>query len=565
MLRNVYLCLHAAVIVAGSRWHTSRIDPTTYALEKSLCRFEDTLEGTVLLPNHRCCDGNLQAAGSQCGSNGGNANMTFHNEDQVKLAECEDKIPSAIFEMRSTSDVSKAVKFLTEAGLPFTTRSGGHAMSCASTCRGCVVVSLLHMKSIEQVEDRKTKTQYFVAQPGVTIEETFSHYQQTDHMVLHGLMPTVALGGHYLGGGMGFYTRMYGFGSDYVVGVEMVLADGKIVTEFEPEHEKTLRGHQTWGEHKSLLWAARGSGHAGLGIVTKFWVKMIEKPKYVVSGTVKYSASTLDDMKVFWKSMCSHYGVPGEESDEESRLLVWPRIIPLQDFMTNSPVALRFDFRYVPANDHDEAASLAEGTAAIDGFLSRIESVPFSKEINAVVSDSIHKVLSDVPSESVEEGSCTSRNVMSKMDVCGNEAWLDDMAERLHKMVQPENWMAVGEHFYMVFEAWGGAAAKNDQHHRRSSMSTRNSWGTISYCRWPMSPAVHRDAALVEVDEFSKNVLAPISRAYYSNYADQRVENIRDIYPDQMIYQRLRILKKTYDHNNVFNSDGELPSLLAQQ
>ncbi|KXZ50823.1 hypothetical protein GPECTOR_15g509 [Gonium pectorale] len=77
---------------------------------------------------------------------------------------------------------------------------------------------------------------------------------------LSGSCPSVGTGGFYLGGGMGNLSPLYGLGCDQVLAIEVVLADGSVVTA-DAEH------------YPDLFWASCGGG-PGFGVITQYKVKV---------------------------------------------------------------------------------------------------------------------------------------------------------------------------------------------------------------------------------------------------------------------------------------------------
>ena len=102
-------------------------------------------------------------------------------------------------------------------------------------------------------------------------------------LIVGGVEPTVSLGGYTLGGGHSPIGRMFGLAADNVLEIEMVSANGKIVT-VNDQGTKTIDqgGTVVKSSDTDLYWALRGGGGGTFGIVTKFTYKLHDAPKQFV-------------------------------------------------------------------------------------------------------------------------------------------------------------------------------------------------------------------------------------------------------------------------------------------
>ncbi|KAJ9472748.1 6-hydroxy-D-nicotine oxidase [Diplonema papillatum] len=561
----------ASFVAETEAWFRFHLDQDSPLWASSLCLLDLSLDGDVLMPDKKCCMGFPIGLDSTCRfgrrrrshGHSESSDLTYVAAQSVVTGDCVWKKPSVIIAAKSASDVAKAVKLFSYFDIQFTTRCGGHSESCASTCDNCAVISTLYMKDIEIVSPRRSGNTYMVAQAGITIKDTVRAYMGKEFMVPHGTVGSIGMAGHILGGGMGAMTRMYGFTSDHLVGVEMVLADGRTVRVFSDEDEQALSNYELDSckpepKDKMLLWAMKGSGHVGLGVVTKMWLKMVPKPKYIVSGEVKHAINSVDDARLMFTASCQYFGEAYNDTVATSRLQVWSRVLPLTDIYSGLPPTVQFTVTYVPENDGDASAALAEAMVEINKFFAPATSAPLLNTLKAVEYDSTYASTQN-PSSLGSEGTCSSKVIMRKSDVCSNATWLDDIAQRTFDMVQPQNWQAVQEIPYFAIEKWGGAAHYNDPHNNKGSMSTRSAWTVIEYCRWRLNASDPWTNIQEDVIEFNEKHLKPVSHVYYKNYADYMVTSARDLYPEPYIFHQIRNLKKIYDPENVFSKDGGEP------
>eukprot|EP00659_Diplonema_papillatum_P015387 gene15387-23525_t len=545
-------------------WFYYHLDPDSPLWASSLCLFDWGFDGKVLMPDKKCCFGFPVSNDFNCRlDRSALAGLTYEGAQSVVTGDCVWKKPSVIVAARSTDDVAKAVKLFKYFNIAFTTRSGGHSESCASSCHQCAVISVLEMKDVEMVKPDGSSDTYLVAQAGITIGDTVRAYKGSDFMLPHGSSGTIGMSGHVLGGGMGAMTRMYGFTADHLVGVEVVLADGSVVRVFSDDDEAALSEYafeESNPKDKRLLWAMKGSGHAGFGVVTMMWFKMLPKPKYIVSGGLNFAIHTVEDARLMFNASCQYFGEAYDDTKESSRLQVWSRVLPFTDVLSGLPPTVQFSLTYVPENDGDKDAAFAEAMVEINKFIASARSAPVTNTLKIIDYDTKYQS-SMQPSSLGSAGTCSSKAIMRKSDVCGNDAWLDAIAQRTFDMVQPQNWQAVQEIPYFAIEKWGGAAHYNDPHWSAGSMSTRSAWTVIEYCRWRLNASDPWTNIQEDVIEFNEKHLKPISHVYYKNYADYMVTGPRDLYPEAYVFHKLRNLKKEYDPENVFSKDDGEPLL----
>src|SRR5262245_59274887 len=169
-----------------------------------------------------------------------------------------DKRPSLIVRAADAADVARAVTFARDHGLELAVRAGGHSVAGHSTTEGGLLIDLSAMKGLHIDAERRLAW----AQPGLTAGE------YTAAAAAHGLATpfgdtgSVGLGGLTLGGGIGWLVRKHGLTIDSLVQVELVTADGRIVTASEQRNP-------------DLFWAVRGGG-GNFGVATRFVFKLHE-------------------------------------------------------------------------------------------------------------------------------------------------------------------------------------------------------------------------------------------------------------------------------------------------
>jgi FAD/FMN-containing dehydrogenase len=184
-----------------------------------------------------------------------------------------DKRPAVILQCASVAHVQEALTFAQKQRLPLAIRSGGHSFTGRSTIDRGVLIDLAGMIDVKLDSARKTVT----VGPGV----------RTAHVLgvttAQGLAPVTTTGEHIgvigpaLFSGEGYMSLEYGNMCDNVLSLDVVLADGRLLT-------------VSANEHPDLFWAMRGAGD-NFGVVTSMTMRVYNIPKTVSACYLEYDAA----------------------------------------------------------------------------------------------------------------------------------------------------------------------------------------------------------------------------------------------------------------------------------
>jgi glycolate oxidase len=198
--------------------------------------------------------------------------LSAHSE--LLVYECdgftiEKNSPDIVVFPRSTAEVAAVVKLCHAMHVPMVPRGAG--TSLAGGCLpvgGGVMIVLTRMKEILEINLRD---RYAVVQPGVVnvwltqaLRGTGFHYAPDPSS-----QGACTIGGNVATNSGGPHTLKYGVTVNHVLGVELVLADGRVVQ---------LGGPVEASLGPDLLGAVVGS-EGTLGIVTKIWVRLTRNPQ----------------------------------------------------------------------------------------------------------------------------------------------------------------------------------------------------------------------------------------------------------------------------------------------
>jgi len=160
--------------------------------------------------------------------------------------------PSMVVRCGAAEDVVAALAHARSAGLEVSVRGGGHNYSGAALTDGGLMIDLTPMKaiSVNALGHRVT------CGGGTTWGELDAATQEHGLAVTGGFISRTGVAGLTLGGGIGWLTNLVGLSCDNLVAAKVVTADGRI-----------LRASAE--DNTDLFWAIRGGG-GNFGVVTEF-------------------------------------------------------------------------------------------------------------------------------------------------------------------------------------------------------------------------------------------------------------------------------------------------------
>jgi FAD/FMN-containing dehydrogenase len=193
-----------------------------------------------------------------------------------------DRHPALITRCADVADVISAVKCARQHQLTLAVRGGGHNGAGLGTCDGGLVIDLSRLKGI-----RVDPTQRTVRVEGGCTWGDVDHATHPFGLATPGgFISTTGVGGLTLGGGIGYLARTYGLTIDNLLGVDMVLADGSVVTADAQQHA-------------DLFWAVRGGG-GNFGVVTSFLFRL-HPVSTVYGGPLLWPLEAAPDLLRFWR------------------------------------------------------------------------------------------------------------------------------------------------------------------------------------------------------------------------------------------------------------------------
>jgi len=402
-----------------------------------------------------------------------------------------DRRPALIARCADVADVQRALGFAVRHHLTVAVRGGGHSVPGFSACDDGVLIDLGLTRKVSVNADARVAR----AEPGATGADFDRATQKHGLATTLGVVSTTGIAGLTLGGGIGWLMRKHGLACDNLLSVDLVTADGSLVT-------------TSADQNPDLFWALKGGG-GNFGIVTSFEYRLHPVGPEVYGGSVafapKHRRAVLDAYRELTRK------APDELTSYAA--------------MTAAP-----DGSPVAAIAACYAGDPAEGARLLD---------PTKAAVGEPLLDALGPLTYTEQQSRMDEG--YPRGEYHYWRSC----FLDDLTDQvIDVLVDRASDIQAPPALELIVEHMGGAIAAGD-----GAFAHRDaSYDVLIAANWTDPADQDRCVAWAR---HTAAALEPHSRGGYINYEpDADGAYVPGAYGDRFV--RLRALKAQYDPHNVF-------------
>jgi FAD/FMN-containing dehydrogenase len=423
-----------------------------------------------------------------------------------------DRRPFAIAKCSGVQDVISTVRMARDSSLPLAVRGSGHSAAGFGAVDGGIVLDLSKMKGVRVDPSQRVAR----AQAGVTWRE-FDHETCGFGLATTGArISSTGISGVTLGGGYGWLMRKYGLTIDNLLSVDIVTADGRLMTVSQDEHE-------------DLFWGVRGAG-SNFGVVTSFKYRLHPIGPSVTAGMAFYPMSHAKELLHFYTDF--QHAASNELSAQCNFLIAPPASFVPPDVRGRPVVAI--------------AVCHTGDSAAADRDLAALKRLgkPLAEHIKPMSYSRLQRLFD-------QAGQFGNR-------VYGRSGHLANLDDRILDVILQHAPGLTSPLSIVMLSPLGGAVAQVGEHetafsHRRAAfdLSINAVWsdpsGSERHISW--------------VDSFWRDIASSCTGVYVNELGDEGEERLRSAYSTST-FKRLVELKRRYDPNNCFRINHNITPIV---
>jgi FAD/FMN-containing dehydrogenase len=424
-----------------------------------------------------------------------------------------DRHPRLIARCSGTADVAAAVCFARERDLEIAVRGGGHNVAGTAVCDDGIVIDLSAMRTV--IVDPVECTAR--VQGGALWGDVDHETQAFGLATTGGVIGHTGVGGLSLGGGIGWLMRKHGLAVDNLVGAEVVTADGDII-------------RASADDHPDLFWALRGGG-GNYGVVTTFRFTLHPVGPTVMAGLVFWAAEDTADVLRFYRDFVT-------DGPYELGNVVRLGAIPSLPVVNEE-----LHFRPAIAVGSCYAGPVDEGERALRALRQ------FGTPLVDLVGPTLYVDHQSGLDDTVPHG---WHYYWKATDLAGlSDDVIDIVAEHAHRATSPRSYSAM---FHL-----GGAVART-QRDATAYPGRDVEHNIVIDAVWLPEQGDTVGASEAEWARTFLAALEPHRAGVYVNFldSDDDPSRVREAYGGDT-YSRLADVKATYDPDNVFHHNKNIP------
>lgn len=422
-----------------------------------------------------------------------------------------DRRPAVIARCSGPADVLAAVRFAREHELPVAVRGGGHAIAGHAVTDGGIVVDLSAMTAVRVDPPARTAR----IEGGCLNSHLDRETQAFGLATTGGIVSHTGVTGLMLGGGIGHLQRAFGLTVDNVISCDVVTADGSLVVA-DAEH------------HPELLWGLRGGG-GNFGVVTSTQLRLFPLGPTVLAGMLAWPIEEAPQVLRLLRDLAAE---APEALGMMGNLRRAPAVPALPSELHGRPIAALLLCYAGPVADGEELLRpvRAFGRPVLD-TLGPKPYAAFQKALDPAFPHGRHYYWKS-----------------HKVATLSDEV-IDLLAAHAAALTSPLSTVA-------IFTAGGAVARVPDDATAYAHRDARHDINIVA--AWlPDDPDPDRHVTWVR-DLFA--ALTPQSRGVYVNFtSDDSSERVREAAYGADKWRRLVALKSTYDPDNVFRFNANIP------
>ncbi len=422
-----------------------------------------------------------------------------------------DRKPERLMQCLDAQDVAVALKAAAAAGREVTVYGGGHSVTGAAVMDGAVCLDLRAIDHVVVDADARVARVGGGARWGAVDAATQEH----GLAVTGGRVSTTGVGGLALGSGSGWLERKLGFTCDNLLSATVVTAAGEVVTASDEDNP-------------DLFWAIRGGG-GNFGIVTEFVLRLHPVGPIVLGGMLLYPGHLARDVLRHWRDFM--VDAPDEVGSGVA-LITAPPAEFVPEPARGQPAA---GVILLYAGDPDEGARVCRPLTEFGP--------PAANLVQPMPYVAVQQLLD--PGNPPGMHNYWSGDFLAELPDDAIDCYVDHAQPPVSPLSQ------------MIVVAGGGAIARVDE--TATAFGNRQAPFNLHHLSmWPPDP--EQDAANIAHTRRMATAMKPWStgHAYLNFLGAEGLDRVENAF-EPPVYERLRQLKRTWDPDNVFHNNQNIP------